>query len=440
MLISEDIPKLYTALAEWIACLSIILGHRQLLRHSRISTNFSIMTGILALLSVIQILCGMISNALWLAGMLVAVVTMFVFLYSMLRISRTTAGYILARAFMWAELTASLEWQLDRFYIPAKWESSIAVNLLFCMGAYAVMALLLILIERHRTSGNVDIAGIHISVSELIWVWVAAIFFFSMSNLSYVEISSPFRAAELQEIFNLRTIQDLAGFIMLELLYTQKMEMERREEISAISSVLQKQYMQFRQSQENIELVNEKYHDLKHHLQVLRMQSGREDYQNYIDEMEQEIRIYDMEYHTGNYVLDTILTDKSQKCLKNDIRISVVADGALLDQIHVTDLAAIFGNALDNAIEHELQIPDRERRMIHVCVSQKNQMVSILVENYFQGELRQEGEELLTTKADRQSHGYGVKSIRHAVSKYGGVMTVGLEENWFRLKILFARA
>ncbi|MFR7377939.1 MAG: GHKL domain-containing protein [Oliverpabstia sp.] len=48
-------------------------------------------------------------------------------------------------------------------------------------------------------------------------------------------------------------------------------------------------------------------------------------------------------------------------CRKNHIQITCVADGKLLDFIHVTDLCSIFGNALDNAIEHVIMIPEAEK-------------------------------------------------------------------------------
>ena len=35
-----------------------------------------------------------------------------------------------------------------------------------------------------------------------------------------------------------------------------------------------------------------------------------------------------------------------------------MADGTLLDFMDVMDLSAVFGNALDNAIEYEVQIAD----------------------------------------------------------------------------------
>ena len=91
---------------------------------------------------------------------------------------------------------------------------------------------------------------------------------------------------------------------------------------------------------------------------------------------------------------------------------TVVADGKLLNQIHVMDLCTIFGNALDNAIEYEVQIQDPEMKMIHVSISEKQSFVCVLVENYYEGEHLKIGELPSTTKADKQYHGYGLKSIR----------------------------
>jgi len=42
----------------------------------------------------------------------------------------------------------------------------------------------------------------------------------------------------------------------------------------------------------------------------------------------------------------------------------------------------------------------------------------------------------VTTKKDTFNHGYGLKSIRYAVQKYGGVVSVDQKDHWFELKIL----
>lgn len=42
----------------------------------------------------------------------------------------------------------------------------------------------------------------------------------------------------------------------------------------------------------------------------------------------------------------------------------------------------------------------------------------------------------ITTKREKEIHGYGLKSVRYTVEKYGGHMTIHVNENWFQLKIL----
>ncbi len=119
-----------------------------------------------------------------------------------------------------------------------------------------------------------------------------------------------------------------------------------------------------------------------------------------------------------------------------DIDLTCVVDGALLDFMSAMDVAAVFGNALDNAIDGVMAVPDPERRIIKVAVYARDRFVLLTVENYFSGELRTEGGDIVTRRADRTRHGYGLKSIRYTAEKYGGSMTVNTEDRWFLLRVL----
>ncbi len=152
--------------------------------------------------------------------------------------------------------------------------------------------------------------------------------------------------------------------------------------------------------------------------------------------MEEEIRQYEAQNKTGNKVLDTVLTTKSLYCNKHGITFTCVADGTLLDFMDVMDICSIFGNALDNAIECEMKIPEKEKRLIHVTVSRQKAFLILRFENYCEEEVQHQGGTLTTTKKDKKYHGYGMKSIRYTVNKYGGAVTIDTKENWFDLKIL----
>ena len=104
--------------------------------------------------------------------------------------------------------------------------------------------------------------------------------------------------------------------------------------------------------------------------------------------------------------------------------------------MEVMDICSIFGNALDNAIECELKIPDKEKRLIHVSVSKQKNFLLLRFENYYDTELKYQGGAFITTKRDKEFHGYGLKSIRYTVNKYDGAVSIDTKENWFDLKIL----
>ena len=131
---------------------------------------------------------------------------------------------------------------------------------------------------------------------------------------------------------------------------------------------------------------------------------------------------------------------KKRYCLAHEISLTAVADGSRLDFMDMMDLCSIFGNALDNAIEHVILIPDPEKRLIHLTVSAQKGFVFIKIENYCEAEISKNEEDLITTtKKDSKNHGFGLKSIRTAVEKYDGSVVFEVQQNWFELKILLPR-
>ena len=259
---------------------------------------------------------------------------------------------------------------------------------------------------------------------------------FAVSNISFITKNTPFSGQYSFEIANIRTLVDLAGIAMLYAHLVQCSQTKMRRELETIQNVLQNQYQQYKQSRESVDLINYKYHDLKHQIAVLRSEQDPDKRNAFLNQMEEEIKQYELQNKTGNHVLDTILTSKSLYCNKHGITLTSVADGSLLEFMDTMDICSIFGNALDNAIECELKIPDKEKRLIHVTVSQQKNFLMIRVENYFEGVLRQKEGSFATTKKEKQFHGYGIKSIKYTVDKYGGAVHIDAEKQWFDLKIL----
>lgn len=193
---------------------------------------------------------------------------------------------------------------------------------------------------------------------------------------------------------------------------------------------------QYELTRENADLINRKCHDLKHQVAALRMVEDRSQRNRYLDDLERSVMIYDSNVKTGNQLLDTLLTEKSLLCEQRGITWSCVADGERLGFIDPVDLYALFGNALDNAIESSLRLTDPERRVVSLTVSVRGDLVVIQVENCYDGELNLSQGLPMTSKHDTQNHGYGMRSIRAIAEKYGGSLSIDTRDQIFRLSVL----
>lgn len=221
----------------------------------------------------------------------------------------------------------------------------------------------------------------------------------------------------------------------------QQFSMAKMHKMSDDLEVVERMWAQSKQQYDstrvNIDLINMKCHDLKHQVRTI----GRQNALNpvAVGEIERIIDMYDSGVQTGNEALDTILTEKSLYCNRNDIALGCMADGKALGFIAETDLYSLFGNLIDNAIEAVSKL-DIDRRVVGVSVKRVNSFVSVNVHNYYDGALVFDGDLPKTTKADKIYHGYGMKSVKLLVEKYGGDIKVRAENGVFNVDILFNAA
>ena len=430
----QDIPRIYTALAEWGACM-VYLG---LIRNEKFRQPvfWMVSLSVLAEQSVFLVFTGELPIGFWIPCMMMAVGIMYGFLFIAGGLSPLGAGYCCARAFLLAEFVASLGWQISAFLQSVGYGYGI-LQVFLLIAVYLFCFLLVILLERPALTQ--DYLS-QLTVREVLAASGIALAIFAFSNLSFLYSGLPFTSPHRSDIFSIRTLVDFGGIAVLFAYQSRICDYMAEREVSMMNAILKSQYDQYRNYQDSLELIHLKYHDLKHQIAGLRMESDEEKRKKWIDAMEEEVSAFESLNKTGNQVLDTILAAKIFHCRKNRIQITCVADGKLLDFMHVMDICSIFGNALDNAIEHVLLIPEEEKRLIHLSVSSKRNFVFIKVENYCETEICKNEQNLITTtKTDKQNHGFGLRSICAAVEKYGGTMDFDQNNNWFELKILLPR-
>ena len=426
-----DIPFYWTALYHWFADILFII-----LLPKRIKPTWVILISILllpvqiALYSVVAPLRGMPFN---LGMTLFAVWTLFPFII-LTDTSFWNKVYYCARAFIIGAFAVSFAWQIYWFYMnhfpflqTHEWEF---FAMLLLGGIIIVLSWVL---ERlHRN----EIADMRVPLWYALMTVFVALAIYILSSLSYTLLDTPFTARTQSQVFMTRTIVYLGGASVLFALHLHQCDLYTRTERDALQHILDQQYENYRVRQETIDLINQKYHDLKHQIAILRSEVGSGQKLEYLDRMEQEIRAFEAQNKTGNAVLDTILTGKSLTCQASGITLTVVADGHSLDFMDVMDLSALFGNAIDNAIEAVVQVKDPEQRLILLSVSRQKGFLSIRIKNRYEAGPYIDGILPETTKPDKRYHGYGLKSIRSTVEKYGGTISISGEDGWFGLDIL----
>lgn len=424
-----EIPRLYTGIAEWMSCTIYIYYLNK--RFKGKSLGF-IGISFLILQSMMQELAGYTPKSFWLIGMFAAIGLMFLYLLTACNITWKDAGYFCIRAFILAEFTASLEWQLYYFTVQHTGIHNPFLAIIMLVLVYSFVFFAIFMLERKYMDGMNSL----ITTKELMFVTTVGMTVFFVSNLSFVSTNTPFSSQITKEIFNIRTLVDLCGLTILYAYHILRNEMQVKYDLDSMQNILQSQYNLYRKSSESIDLVNRKYHDLKHQIAVLRAEEDSAKRLAFLDEMESEIKVYEAQNKTGNSVIDTILATKSLTCHNQQIELTCVVDGKLLNFMYVMDICTIFGNALDNAIECEIQIDEPEKRLIHVEVLSKKEFVVLRFENYFEGELEFKDNLPVTTKANKQFHGYGIKSIQYTAKKYNGWMTIKKRGAWVELNVV----
>ena len=267
-------------------------------------------------------------------------------------------------------------------------------------------------------------ARLVITPTAMLMAVVMAVTVFAVSNLSFVSGDEVTIV-----VFYIRTLVDFAGVLILSVQHEQLRETALHSELAAMDNVLHRQYEQYKQSKENIRLINRRYHELKMQIAAIRAERDKVKQDAALAEMEGDIHRYEAENKTGNPVLDTLLTAKTMECQQENITITSVADGRMLGFLTIRELCTIVGVALDNAIAAVRAEPDPEKRLIKVAVYSQGGFAMLRFEHYTEATPALDADGL-------PQQGSDLKSVRTTVGQHGGSMTLHWENEWFTLRVL----
>lgn len=199
-----------------------------------------------------------------------------------------------------------------------------------------------------------------------------------------------------------------------------EMELEIAKLKQDQAEILERDYQALRRTYaDNAKL----YHDLHNHIEAIYQCLTGGDIQEavqYCEELRTPVREISQTVWTGDKAIDYLISSKMALAEQEHIQTRVNIEYPHNTNIRSVDLTTILGNLLDNALEAAKTAPER-LRFLRLTIRRINAMLIIKVENGYGEAPTQENGNLLTSKADKAFHGWGLKSVQTAVERYDGV-------------------
>lgn len=301
-------------------------------------------------------------------------------------------------------------------YIKGQWVDWL-LYLAFVIASYFIYA------KRMKLTAFFKIKNIKLDAVSLVLLFV--VYFINMQWADNENIKS-------NTIFRIVMILYISVSIFIILGFATQEELIKENEV--IKELLHKEEKLQKLSEETIDTINRKCHDLKHVVGILRA-GGKVDEEN-LEEVETALNTYNCFTRTGNSDLDAVLAEKYLRCMNDKITLSCLIDGKSLSFMSSADIYSLFGNLLDNAIEFLEKHQDVEERQIKASGQIRNKFIVLGIENYCNVKQTFENGMPTTTKNDKTNHGWGVKSIAYIVKKYGGTVVFSQQNNIFSVSIM----
>lgn len=201
-----------------------------------------------------------------------------------------------------------------------------------------------------------------------------------------------------------------------------------------IEKMMEEAEKRYKLESQTVEMINIKCHDLKHKINDNNLNSKDEKEEK--SEVEELIATYESLASTGNQIIDIIISKKAIECNKNDICFTYQIDGEALSFMKKTDISALLGNILDNAIEYLIKVEEKEKRILNMKIFKNKGMVGMHIENFCDSKIDFKNGLPVSTKNDNFYHGFGTKSIKYIVNKYEGNTEISLKDNLYSIDII----
>ena len=199
------------------------------------------------------------------------------------------------------------------------------------------------------------------------------------------------------------------------------------------------QYKLFQEKMLNDQKIKKMYHDMRNHVLFLQYCFVNKDLEkglDYFNNLLNQLSAFNVCFHTGNGMLDCLVSEMIQKC--NESQITFEMEINLPGQCFMSDfdICTLFGNILSNAFEATMRLDDYKDKPIIFKMSIIDNFLVIKVTNHTLLNKKGDLKVFLTSKPDKANHGFGLKNIDDVIKKYKGIKKISVDMDVFTMMIM----
>ena len=191
---------------------------------------------------------------------------------------------------------------------------------------------------------------------------------------------------------------------------------------------------------EQLEKKEEKHsefiHNINHYFMAIGELANAEHCEQIINLM-QELNVNLMRneriIYTRHKVVNAVLSEKANEASESNISFDIyVEPGIQFGKVADSDLVAMLGNLLDNALEAvKLCTGEKRRIVLRIFMEKEGKVCVVKSVNYFAEKPLVHKNVFISTKREKGLHGIGIKSVENTAQKYGGYLQCLIEKECF---------
>lgn len=222
------------------------------------------------------------------------------------------------------------------------------------------------------------------------------------------------------------------GFFIMFEQYVQGKHKEK--ELLEVQSYMETQFAHYKHMMERREELQKIWHDIKNVLAAYQIagEQHEEELQHYLQDVmkgPEELII-----ETGTPVANAILYDKGKVAKEKRITFEAGVEPEAFSFMENVDICILLSNLLDNAIEACEKCEGN--RWICIEAKRKGEYLILNVDNSKANKIRKKNGVMITSKKEKNQHGYGWKNIESVIKKYEGTKNISDSSHEFHVTIM----